>query len=289
MNRLSDTLKSNLSLRKNSSLHNHSTFCDGKDSMYDMAKAAFDAGFTDYGFSSHGESYFDPNLKGVTPSNFLDYKRIIGELKDLYAGKMNIYTAIEQDYYSPVDIPRSELDYLIGSVHDIYSTENNKGYWVDGSNEMLQSCIDEVFGSNSMKLVEHFYELSVINVRENSPDVIGHFDLIVKNNSNNAFFDETSKNYINIATDALDECIKSDSIFELNTGAVYRQFRTTPYPAPFLLKRLCEKKSPVILSADAHAKEAVDFYFDKSKLLLKNIGFKSIYIFVDGKFIEQGI
>ncbi len=272
-----------------SSLHNHSTFCDGKASMQEMAKSAYDAGITDFGFSSHGESYFDPEIKGVTPSNFDEYKKIIDEIKYEYNGKMRIYTSIEQDYYSPVDIPRKYLDYMIGSVHDVYSEKTGKAYWVDGSHEMLQLCIDELFDKNPMKLVEHFYALSVTNVKENKPDIIGHFDLIVKNNSNNKFFDENSKKYEELAIDALDECAKTDAIFELNTGAIFRKFRTFPYPANFLLKRLLEKKASVILSADSHAAEAVKYHFDESKLLLQEIGFKSIIVFANGKFVEQGI
>lgn len=42
-----------------SSLHNHCNLCDGKDSPEEMAAAAFRAGITDFGFSSHSYASFD--------------------------------------------------------------------------------------------------------------------------------------------------------------------------------------------------------------------------------------
>lgn len=36
-----------------SNAHTHSTWCDGKDSLEDMAQAAIELGFTDLGFTCH--------------------------------------------------------------------------------------------------------------------------------------------------------------------------------------------------------------------------------------------
>lgn len=36
-----------------SNAHTHSTWCDGKDTLEDMAQAAIDLGFTDLGFTCH--------------------------------------------------------------------------------------------------------------------------------------------------------------------------------------------------------------------------------------------
>ena len=54
-------------------------------------------------------------------------------------------------------------------------------------------------------------------------------------------FNEEDKKYKDIAMNALEEVAKQDKIFELNTGAISRGWKTSPYPAPFLLKRLSRK------------------------------------------------
>ena len=48
-----------------SNAHTHSTWCDGKDSLEDMAQAAIDLGFTDLGFTCHSPASFDPSCPGV--------------------------------------------------------------------------------------------------------------------------------------------------------------------------------------------------------------------------------
>ena len=48
-----------------SNAHTHSTWCDGKDSLEDMAQAAIELGFTDLGFTCHSPALFDPSCLGV--------------------------------------------------------------------------------------------------------------------------------------------------------------------------------------------------------------------------------
>ena len=40
-----------------SSTHNHTTWCDGKNTPEEMAEAAWKLGFTDLGFSASGTSW----------------------------------------------------------------------------------------------------------------------------------------------------------------------------------------------------------------------------------------
>ena len=42
-----------------STLHNHSTLCDGKSTPEEMVEAAIALGFTDFGMSCHGYTPFD--------------------------------------------------------------------------------------------------------------------------------------------------------------------------------------------------------------------------------------
>ena len=39
--------------------HTHTKYCDGKNTVAEMTKAAFDKGFTHLGFSGHGYTDFD--------------------------------------------------------------------------------------------------------------------------------------------------------------------------------------------------------------------------------------
>ncbi len=270
-----------------SSMHNHSTMCDGINTMHEMAQAAYQSGFTDFGFSSHAESLYS-KVPGISDEKFLEYKSEFEKLKSMYEGKMRLYLGIEQDYYSRVNF-RDELDYTIGAVHDIYDEKTNSIYWVDGSKQVLQKCINEMFNGDAMKLVEHFYNLTAENAMNFKPDIIAHFDLIRKNITDNELFDENSTEYKELALNAMEKCIKSGAVFEINTGGMFRKYRDKPYPDDFILKELCQRKAPVTISADAHEIKAVNFYYDYALSLMKNIGFNYIYVYSNGNFEKKMI
>ncbi len=265
-----------------SSMHNHCAFCDGANSPKEMAKAAYELGLTDFGFSSHGAPNYPPYI-GVDNNSLQQYLSTIFEIKQQYRGKMRVYTGIEQDYYAPVDF-RDKLDYLIGAVHDIYDKKTGKSYFVDGDLQTLKLCINEVFNGDALALCKHFYELTAENAIKYKPDIIAHFDIIVKNNVNNMFFDEESSEYKSYALLALHECMKIDTVFELNTGGVYRGYRNDPYPAMFLLKEMCNHGARVTISSDSHSTKSIGFMAKEAKAILRQAGFKYIYEYENGEF-----
>ena len=69
--------------------------------------------------------------------------------------------------------------------------------------------------------------------------------------------------YKKIAEKYMLEAIKSDCIFEVNTGAVSRGYRTAPYPSENLLYVLKKENAKVIISSDSHDKDNIDYNFIK--------------------------
>lgn len=270
-----------------SACHNHTTFCDGKATPAAMAAAAYARGFTDFGFSGHSHTHYaqQPNY-GVKDENA--YVAYLRALRQEYADRMNIAIGMEQDYYAPVQ-NRAALDFLIGAVHDFYDPAQNRYYWVDGDAETLQACKANLFGGDGLAMAKAFYALTAKNVLENRPDVIAHFDLIVKNNAGDAFFDEEAPAYRAAALEALHACMETGAVFELNTGGMFRGYRNTPYPARFLLEELRRCGARVMVNADAHTPEAVDFWFAEAVELLKEVGFSAAVVLQNGKFVQKSL
>jgi len=71
-------------------------------------------------------------------------------------------------------------------------------------------------------------------------------------------------------------------IFEVNTGAISRGYRTMPYPQEPLLKIIRDNGGKVTLGSDSHTVETLDYYFKEARRYLKNIGFEYVYILYDG-------
>lgn len=269
-----------------SSMHNHTTFCDGKNSPKEMAEAAYKLGFTDFGFSGHS-SYLD-RFKGWGIDDEEKYIAEINSLKEEYKGKMNIYTGLEQDYYG-ITKYRNRYEYIIGSVHGFMDEKKENYYSVDDKIEDLIKGADKMYKGSIMKAVERYYNLVVKNAYEQNPDIVGHIDLIVKNNKNMVLFNEKSVEYQRISKEALEKLLSRQSVIELNTGAISRGYRDMPYPSEELLYIINRRNGNITINGDSHAINTIDFWFKEAIDLLKDIGFKEILVFKNGKFEKTKI
>ena len=132
--------------------------------------------------------------------------------------------------------------------------------------------------------IKKYYETLLKMIEEQEPDIIGHIDLVKKFNSDNRYFDETEEWYISLIDETLDKIKSSNSIIEVNTGAMSRGWTDFPYPSKFILKLILEKNIPITLNSDVHSVENLDYYFDESMEVIKETGFKKIKILKKSEF-----
>ena len=256
--------------------HTHSTFSDGKNTPEEIVCYAIEIGMTSIGFSDHCHTPFDMRY---CMSDTDGYIREINRLKKAYGDKIQIYLGIEEDAHSCTN-PQN-FDYIIGSSH--YFHIGDQYYPIDSNYGYFQKCL-EVFRYDACHLARTYYENFCDYIKRRKPDIIGHFDLITK-------FDETSGSYFlenaeyqKIAEQYAREMAKTGCLFEVNTGAISRGFRSTPYPASHVLRVLQKENCGLILSSDSHSAETLTFYFEETKYLLKDIGFQHIYVIKDNSF-----
>ena len=264
-----------------SNYHTHTNFCDGKNTAEEVVSAAIDKGFKAIGFSGHGYTPFDTSYCMTDTDGYI---REISRLKNEYAGEIEIYCGVEEDIFSPVK--RESYDYIIGSSH--YFKIGGSYLPVDESFESLKKAIDE-FGGDPIKLAESYYNEFVTYINTRKPDIVGHFDLLTKFDEMGESIFSRNSAYINLAEKYLKEALHSEVIFEVNTGAISRGYRKTPYPDEKLLYTIMKNSGKVIISSDSHSAETLDFYFNETKDLLRDIGFKYICEFKDGKFKQTNI
>ena len=131
---------------------------------------------------------------------------------------------------------------------------------IDESAEKLINAVNKYYNGDFFGLCEDYF--STVSKIKNA-DIIGHIDLITKFNEGGRLFDETDKRYVNAYKKAVDELIKQDIMFEINTGVIARGYKSTPYPSKEILGYIKEKGGKLILSSDCHFKDALMFEFDK--------------------------
>ena len=120
-------------------------------------------------------------------------------------------------------------------------------------------------------------------------DIIGHLDLITKYNEDESYFQFNDKDYMNIVCDCIDRLLINDKIFEVNTGAIARGYRKTPYPSKNILEYLYAKNARICLNSDCHDKNYLDCAFESSLDLIQSCGFKELQILTNDGFVPVKI
>ena len=264
-----------------STMHSHCNFCDGKNTAAEMAKAAYDSGFVSFGFSSHSHLPYKAGYEMKMEKEKI-YREEVTELKNEYEGKMEILLGLELD--SDSVYPDFKYDYLISSVHQLHV--GDVWYAVDYRKDHFDECV-EAFGGIENLLKEFYLVTAKAALRENI-DIVGHIDLVGKFNENNEYFNPNDKWYLDLVFDCIDTILKKrpDIVFEVNTGAISRGYRTTPYPDLPVLKYLAEKNAKIMLNSDTHAVDTIDYAYDLAINHIKSAGINKICVLRKNGFEE---
>lgn len=239
-------------------LHMHTAYCDGKNTPEEMVQSAIKKGLKTVGVSSHSYTFFDTSYcmqKEAVP-------RYLAELRYLrtkYFDQIHILCGVEQDYYS--DYPTEDFDYVIGSVH--YIKVDDAYIPIDENPAVLRLAVDKYFRGDVYALVDLYFKIVADVVNKTGCDIIGHFDLISKFIEKEPLFDVGDPRYVNAWKAAVDELLKYDVPFEINTGAMSRGYKTQPYPSTEMIAYIREKGGRFVLSSDAHCAENVAYDFER--------------------------
>ena len=262
-------------------LHAHTTYCDGANSPREMVMAAAARGFYALGLSGHAYTPFDTSFC-MTPEGTRDYFAELRRLKTEFTGVVEVYAGIEQDLFSPP--PELPFDYVIGAVHYLHV---GKAYLpVDESAEDCRAQVEQYFGGDWYAWAEAYYAQTARVAQETRCDIVAHFDLITKYNECNLLFNENEPRYRRAALAALDPLLESGCLFEVNTGAMARGLRSTPYPAPFLLRTIAQAGRGIVLSSDCHDMFSLDYGFGEAARYARACGFETAKVLTPMGFAD---
>lgn len=257
-------------------LHCHTTFDDGANTPEEMVLAAIDNGLESLGISLHspmpGENWCAPAEKEAP------FKEEMAHLKEKYAGKIALYTGLEYELAAEKNFDGYE--YIIGSGHVLADK-----IYVDSSRERAEKLI-EYFGG-PRKAAEKYYSNCTRIADIPEIGIVGHFDLLTKYNEQVVLYDTDSTWYRDAAFAAMEKLNAAGKIFEMNTGAISRGYRTTPYPSPELMKHLHSIGGRIMINSDAHTAEGICLAFDLCEQIARSCGFDEIWYFDGTGFAPQ--
>ena len=301
------------------SYHVHTEFCDGKSSAEEMVLSAIAAGFDSLGFSSHGHLadaagtdkdflaraegnilYTDrektkiklygfapkgTELYGMRKENIALYRAEVLRLAEAYGDKINVFLGIEQDSFAKREhIPRG-AKYVLGSVH--YVEKDGAYIAVDYSTEVLRRGVEGLFGGDFLAYAEAYYEEVSKVYDKTGCDIVGHIDLLTKFNEQEYLIDTDHPRYRNASLSAAESLARKGLIFEINTGAISRGLRKTPYPTEEILHVIRESGGKITYSSDCHRADTIACAFEDAVALAAKCGFKSFMKLSENGFYEE--
>ncbi|MDR2259136.1 MAG: histidinol-phosphatase [Treponema sp.] len=273
------------------SLHNHTSFCDGRDDVETMCRAAWEKGLAAVGFSAHGpigrKTGFKTNWH-LPDERLEEYMAAVQAARQRWEGRLPVYLGLEVDYIRGLvgpadkDIQELGLDYIIASVHYIIPPGKAGPFTVDGPGEELEQGIREGFGGDGEAMMAHYWDAVQEMISAGGFDILGHVDLVKKNNAGGRWFNPESENYRRKAGETAAAAARAGVVVEVNTGGINRKKITETYPSFSILRLFGEHQVPAIITADAHRAEDIDGHYQTGRETLLAAGYTRHLIF-EGK------
>ena len=250
--------------------HTHSTFCDGRDTLPEMARAAYEAGVDSLGLACHSFVSHDP-IGCIAPERQGKFEYETRKLQNIYAPMgMDIFLGIEQDSMSmPLTTP-NVYDYIIGSMH--YLNVDGVPVTIDSKKSFFFN-LEKYFCNDALAFSLEYYRCMKDIYELTGCHIVGHFDIVTKFNEGGCLFDEKNSRYEKSAEETIEVLARKGLIFEINTGSMARGYRSEPYPSRRLLSMIREVGGKVTYASDCHDAPMITYGFDHAQRLALECGF----------------
>jgi histidinol-phosphatase (PHP family) len=275
-----------------SCIHTHTVFCDGKDDIETCCRRAREKGLVSIGFSAHAPIGRKTGFKTdwhLGDDRLEEYLEAVRAARSRWEGSLQVFLGLEVDYIpglmgpADADYPRLGLDYLIGSVHYLIPPGGAAPFTVDGSREELETGLRSGFGGDGEALAGAYWDALEAMIKAGGFDVLGHADLIKKNNPSLAFFNPAGAAGLKRTGEIACAAAAAGITVEVNTGGLNRKKTDDTYPSIPFLRLFGERKVPAIITADAHQAEDLDGHYGDAREALLAAGYTETVLFAGRK------
>ena len=260
-------------------LHTHTIFSDGKSTPEEIIKSAIDSGLQSLGFSDHAPVPFQ-NSFSIAEGELSNYIAKIEQLKSEFADQIEILLSLEVDHIPAlmddffIQNPEVNLDYTIGSVHLVGVDSPENLWFIDGpKREIYDDGLQQFFGGDIRLAVKAFYHQTNRMLEQQTPDIIGHLDLIKIWGHN-----PIKKSPYAYAEPVLKKIRASGLVVEINSAGLRKPVKEI-YPSREIMEQMFRLSIPVTLGSDAHNPQQVGEGLENCVELLKKIGYRSMICF----------
>ncbi len=254
--------------------HTNALGCfDGKSTAEEMIKRAEEMGFETIGISNH--LIWHPNVSGPSPMFFNDWNktfeaqlRIKDEVQEAASkSKIKVLFGAEADFFPSAQwrdgfeklITKIDYDYLIATTHFIRTADEKLMCNIYHLHELPLDLKPEDFKG----MVRQHWQNIVASIESGYYNFLAHPDYCVVKIPDIPEFNDYRWQII----ETLD---KYKFPFEVNTKGF--NLIGIQHPTTWMLKELCKRNVPTLLSDDSHHTSQIGQHFEKAEQLLKECG-----------------
>ena len=210
----------------------------------------------------------------MTVKQFPQYVDMVAELRDQFAGRVDVRLGMESDYLPGMESrldelhSRADFSYILGSVHP--QTDEYQAMYLEGATRLEY---------------EQSYFENLANAAESGLfDCLSHPD-IVKIVHPKQY--QVAEHMYGIRR-ALDRIARAGTAMELNTSGVNKPYPEMN-PGSEILAEMALRQIPVVLGSDSHDPHRVGADFDKALAQLQDAGYQRVSYFIDRERYELDI
>lgn len=203
----------------------------------------------------------------MAPEEFDDYVELVARATEAWAGRVDVRLGLESDYYPGVEPwleklhARVPLHHVLGSVH-YQVPEYRKNHFTG-----------DVFAYQQL-----YYQHLAQSAETGLYDTLAHPDLI-KNEAPGEWDWNRIEPFV---ARALDRIAATGVAMELNTSGLNKSLPEMNPGRP-QLELMRERGIPVVLGADAHCPSRVGDRYEEALMLLSDVGYTHVSVFLDRK------
>jgi histidinol-phosphatase (PHP family) len=148
--------------------------------------------------------------------------------------------------------------------------------------EEVEKGINEGFNGDGEAMMNAYWDAVLEMVVRGGFDIVGHLDLVKKQNKENRWFNRESETWLRRVEEIAQAISAAGLLVEINTGGLNRGHYDETSPALPILRLLRQHNVPVVITADAHRTQTLGGHYQTACETLLDAGYASHFIF-EGK------
>jgi histidinol-phosphatase (PHP family) len=251
-------------------LHTHHERCGhAEGTLHDVAGWAEERGIRVLGLSDHAPRFDDPRdhplpTTQMARSSWDAYLAEASGVREAFAGRLDVRVGVEADYIPGSEavyreaLARPELDYVLGSVHEV-------GSWHIYNEESFAGVDPDAFRAG-------YWRAQQASAGSGLFDVIAHLDAI------RAKVPPPRDDHRPLIEETLDAIADAGVAVEINGSGLRRDGEVFPRRA--LLAGLVRRGVPITFGSDAHRRTQLGIGWSEATRTLAALGVRRLVTFV---------